>query len=143
MNTRLGVTVLLAVLLLGYATQSQAQVTTATFYGIVTDPSNATIGGATVSLTNEGTGAITTKTTDEAGEFVFNFLPVGFYTLKIEAPGFKRFESRGLELQAAQNVRSSYSLEVGEITQTVTVTGETPLVRIRWPLNNGKAFLLS
>ena len=62
------VCLLLAVCLLISTGGGQAQVTTATFYGIVTDPN------ARLTLTHEGTGAVTTKTTDTQGEAVFNFL---------------------------------------------------------------------
>src|SRR5207244_4243319 len=54
-----------------------AQVTTATFYGIVTDSSSAAVPGATVALTHEDTATVTRKTTDSAGEFVFDFLRAG------------------------------------------------------------------
>jgi Carboxypeptidase regulatory-like domain/TonB dependent receptor len=110
------------------AMPGRAQVTTATFYGIVTDSSGAALHNATVTLTHEGAGTVTTKITDDAGEFVFNFLPVGLYTLKIEHQGFKTFEHTRIELRAAQNVRQSFALEVGEVTETVKITGESPLV---------------
>src|SRR5215831_1756516 len=70
---------------------SRAQVTTATFYGIATDPSGAVIPNASVTLIQEETGTSSTKVTDTSGEFVFDFLHVGAYTLKIEAPGFKTY----------------------------------------------------
>lgn len=105
-----------------------AQVTTANYYGIVTDPTGALIPGATVTLTHEGTGASTTRTADAGGEFVFDFLRVGFYTLRIEAPGFKVYQSSGIELAAAQNVRRTFALELGEVTETVQVEGSAPLV---------------
>jgi hypothetical protein len=105
-----------------------AQVTTATFYGVLTDPSGASVPGATVALTHQGTGATTTKTSDSVGEFQFDFLRVGVYTLRIEARGFKRFESSGIELAAAQNVRRSFVLELGALTETVNVEGAAPLV---------------
>ena len=69
-----------------------SQVTTATFYGIVTDSSGAAIVGAPVTLTNQGTNATLTSTTDGAGEFAFNFVPVGIYDLRIQA---KRIEHAG------------------------------------------------
>ena len=72
MQRRFYVCLLLAVCLL--ISTGQAQVTTATFYGIVTDPTGAAIPNARVTLTHEGTGAVTTKTTDTQGEAVFNFL---------------------------------------------------------------------
>ncbi|MGH9660859.1 MAG: carboxypeptidase-like regulatory domain-containing protein, partial [Bryobacteraceae bacterium] len=73
-----------------------AQVTTATFYGIVTDPTGAVVPGANVTLTHEGTSAAAARTADAAGEFVFDFLRVGSYTLRIEARGFKKYESKGI-----------------------------------------------
>jgi len=126
-RTMLGSACLLAGVALT-ATPATAQVTTATFYGIVTDASNAALPGATVTMRHDATGAVTTKTTDGSGEFVFGFVPVGVYTLKIELSGFKTFESRGLELSAGQNVRRTYVLELGRLQETVTVSGESPLV---------------
>ena len=111
--------------LLVFACQGWSQVTTARFYGIVTDPSGAVVTGATVILTNQDTGAATAKVTDGAGEFMFDFLRVGLYTLTIEAGGFKKFQSRGIELGAAQSVRQSFALEIGSATETVNVTAET------------------
>ena len=105
-----------------------AQVTTATFYGTLTDPSGAAIPSAAVSLVHQGTGAIISKTTDSAGEFQFDFLRVGVYTLRVEAQGFKRFESSGIELAAAQNVRRAFVLELGSVTETVNVQASAPLV---------------
>src|SRR5262245_28903285 len=127
MRLRLVVTLLTAAGMF-WATPSWAQVTTATFYGIVTDSSGAVLSNVAVTLTHEGSWTVITKVTDETGEFVFNFLPVGFYTLKIELQGFKTFESSRIELRAAQNIRQSFTLEVGKVTETVKVTGEGPLV---------------
>src|SRR5262245_46245266 len=100
-------------LLLSVALTSSAQVTTATFYGVVGDTSQAVLPGATVTMTHLGTGAANSKVTDEKGEFAFTFLPAGNYTLKIELPGFKTLLSSDFELGAAQNVRRIFNLEVG------------------------------
>jgi outer membrane receptor protein involved in Fe transport len=105
-----------------------AQRTTATFAGIVTDQTNAVLPGAEVSLVNEGTSATLQQLTSETGEFVFDFIPPGTYTFKILMPGFKSYESRAIPLGAAQNVRRTYTLEVGAVTDSVTVTGQAPLV---------------
>src|SRR5262245_64916245 len=106
------VAVLLVMFLVNSTISGRAQVTTATFYGIVTDPSGALVPGVAVTLTHEGTAAANTTIADERGEFAFDFLRVGSYTLRIEAPGFKRFESRGIELAAGQTVRQKFVLEV-------------------------------
>jgi Carboxypeptidase regulatory-like domain/TonB dependent receptor-like, beta-barrel len=116
------------VLMLALAGVVHAQVTTATFYGIVNDPSGAVVPGAEVTLTNENTSATLKSITDVQGEFVFNFVPAGRYTLKIALAGFKSLESKNMELGAAQNVRQTFTLQVGEVTESVTVSGESPLV---------------
>src|SRR5258708_36423754 len=82
---------------------AEAQVTTATFYGIVTDTSGAAIPAATVTLTHEGTATITAKTADSAGEVVFDFLRTGAHTLRNETQGVKRHGSKQNQLEAAQN----------------------------------------
>src|SRR5262245_19077061 len=105
-----------------------AQVTTAKFYGIVTDSSGARLPGANLTLIHEGTGTTLTGTTDELGEFAFDFLRVGSYTLHIEGAGFKKYESKGIELAAGQSVRQTFALEVGTLAETVTVEGAATLV---------------
>src|SRR5262245_6671070 len=71
-----------------------AQVTTAKFYGIVTDSSGALVPGASLTMIHESTGTMLTGTTNEVGEFAFDFLRVGSYTLRIEVAGFKKYESK-------------------------------------------------
>ena len=110
------------------AAPARAQVTTATVYGIVTDASGAALPGATVTMRHEETGRVSTKTTDGSGEFVFGFVLVGRYTLKIELSGFKTYESRDLELSAGQSVRRTHVLELGRVQETVTVSGDSMLV---------------
>jgi hypothetical protein len=118
---------LLAALLMP-AWPAAAQVTTATFYGVVADESGAALPGASVTMRHEATGAVSTKVTDASGEFVFGFVPIGLYTLKIELSGFKTYESPGLELSAGQNVRRTYVLTLGQLEETVTVSGDIVLL---------------
>jgi len=103
------------------AATGRAQITTATFYGTVTDLTGAVIPGATATLTHVDTGASGVKTTNATGVFVFDFMRVGAYTLRIEAPGFKAYEGAGIELTAGQQVRQTFVLEVGAMSDTVTV----------------------
>ncbi len=109
-------------------TQASAQVTTATFYGMVTDSTGAVIPGATVTFLHQETGNAQRKTAAANGEFAFDFLRVGAYTIRIEAQGFKAFSSSGIELTAAQNVRRTFTLELGAVSETVTVESRAPLV---------------
>src|SRR5262245_35699089 len=105
-------TTIFCMVLLVAASQGAAQVTTATFYGSVTDASEAVLPGVSITMTHEGTGIATSKVSDERGEFAFTFLQSGTYSLKLELPGFKTYLSSGFELGAAQNVRRKFVLEV-------------------------------
>jgi len=122
------VVALVAFCLLGPTAIGRAQVTTATLYGIVTDQSGAFLPRAEVTLTHKGTAAVRQTLTDEKGEFVLTTLPVGVYTLKIAVAGFKTYVKDGIELAASQNVRQTFALEVGGVTESVTVQGKAPLV---------------
>ncbi|MBM3793455.1 MAG: TonB-dependent receptor [Acidobacteria bacterium] len=106
----------------------EAQVTTATLYGIVTDPTGAVIAGAEATLTNEGTQGMLKQATSESGEFAFNFVPAGVYTLRIQANGFKVSSSKSIQLSAAENLRRTFPLEVGTVTESVEVSSSLALV---------------
>jgi hypothetical protein len=116
------------VLLLLVHTSAHAQVTTATLVGLVRDASSAVIPGATVVATHEGTGVAREGITDANGEFVFSALPSGPYAVRVELTGFKTLQNRGMQLGAGQTVRQTFVLEVGALTETVTVAGEAPLI---------------
>ena len=120
--------VLSVLLILAVGNPSLAQRTTATFGGTVEDQSHAVLPGVQINLINEGTSATLEQLSNERGEFFFDFVPVGIYTLKLNMPGFKNLESRGNSLGAAQSVRRTYTMEVGGLTDEVTVTGEAAQV---------------
>jgi hypothetical protein len=105
-----------------------AQVTTATIYGVVRDATGGALPGATVSLVHQGTGFTREVIADASGEFAVTALPSGRYTLKIELPGFKTFENAGLELGAGQTVRQTFPLEVGALSEVITVSESVPLI---------------
>lgn len=106
----------------------RAQVTTATLYGIVTDPTGAVISGAEATLTNEATQGTLRQTADASGEFAFNFVPVGSYTLRVQANGFKVSINKGIPLSAAENLRRTFALEVGTVSESVEVTSQAALL---------------
>jgi hypothetical protein len=116
-------------LLLFSSSYVDAQVTTATLVGLVRDNSAAVIPGASVLATHEGTGVSREGVTDANGEFVLSALPSGPYTVRIELTGFKTISQRAVQLGAGQTVRQTFTLEVGAMSETVTVTGEAPLVQ--------------
>jgi outer membrane receptor protein involved in Fe transport len=105
-----------------------AQVTTSTFLGTVTDPSGAVIVGATLTLTNQGTAAAISKVSGPDGSFEFDFLRAGTYRLKIAAPGFKSLQTGDLDMLAGASIRRAFTLDLGAVSETVSVEGSTPLV---------------
>jgi outer membrane receptor protein involved in Fe transport len=105
-----------------------AQVTTGSFYGSVTDTTGGVVPAAAVTLTHNDTGASVAAVTDAAGEFGFEFLRVGSYTLRIEKPGFKKFEGKNFALTAGQVIREQFTLDVGAVNETVSVEAVAPLV---------------
>jgi outer membrane receptor protein involved in Fe transport len=105
-----------------------AQVTTATFYGSVSDQSGAAVPRANVMLTNRSTGVEVTKATADDGTFTFDFLQVGTYQLRIEQAGFKTVQTNDIDLSAGQSVRRAFQLELGALNETVSVDAVAPLV---------------
>jgi hypothetical protein len=104
------------------------QVTTATIYGNVIDPSGSAIPSASVTLSNEQTSATASTLTNSPGDFTFTFLPVGKYSLSIQAQGFKAERGTGLDLVEGQTIRLTFALELGAVTDSVTVNAAAPIV---------------
>src|SRR5215813_5577934 len=91
----------LAIVFLSIAVSAFGQAArTATLVGNVTDPGAAIVVGAKVMVMNTETSVVSTGTSNHEGAYYIPFLPVGKYQLTIEAPGFKKFVQRGIELQA-------------------------------------------
>src|SRR2546425_13054794 len=103
-----------------------AQVT-ATISGKVEDASGAAVGGAIVAVKNVETGATRTVMTDEMGNYRALSLPVGSHDVRAEKPGFRAAVRTGINLAVGQEAVVNLKLEVGELTQEVTVSSETPL----------------
>jgi hypothetical protein len=96
--------------------------------GIVTDQSGGVVAGATVTITDVQRGAKRSTSTDASGQYVAPELPPGVYTVRVEAKGFKTVERPNIQLEVAKDVNVDVSLEPGEVTQTVTVTEQVPLL---------------
>src|SRR5262245_7021980 len=90
---------LVVVMLAVTATTTLAQTSTSRTTGRVVDSKQASIPGATVTITNEATGVSQTQTTTEAGVYAFEALPVGDYTVAVEQNGFKKFQKTGNHLE--------------------------------------------
>ncbi len=122
----MGLVVALCLLPIGLA----AQAVTGTILGTVTDTSGAAVPGATVTLTNQGTGLTRSMVTDQAGEFTAPSLPTGKYKIVAELPGFKTATLSDIELTVDTKVRVNARLEVGTVAETVTVAAASPLVQV-------------
>ncbi len=106
------------------------QVSTGTITVEVQDVSGAFAPGATITLTHAATGQTRQGQSNERGEFIAPFMPVGTYTIVTELTGFKRKSIGGVELRVDQNARINVVLEPGEIREVVQVTEVTPLLEV-------------
>jgi TonB dependent receptor/Carboxypeptidase regulatory-like domain len=106
-----------------------AQVQTGSVTGIVTDTSNAILPGVTVTLSGEKLiGGAQVQATDSSGSYRFDRLPPGTYTVRFELQGFKTVERADIIINAAFIANVSPKLEVGNVSETITVQGESPTV---------------
>lgn len=107
-------------LLLAFRTGT-SQVTTARLEGIVHDPSGAVVQGARASVINTRTQTQMEALVNAQGLFVFLPLQPGAYTLSVEAPGFRKAVVSGLELNVGATVSETIRLELGAVTESLTV----------------------
>ncbi|MDX2179928.1 MAG: carboxypeptidase-like regulatory domain-containing protein [Bryobacteraceae bacterium] len=105
-----------------------AQVNVGSISGTVTDSSGAAVAGATIQLTNDGTGVVLRQTTAASGAYVFVPLQTGSYRLSAEAAGFKKVERPGIVLQVGEKLGLDVKLEVGAVTESVEVRADSPLL---------------
>jgi len=99
-----------------------AQEVRASITGIVTDPSGAPVAGATVTVTNVAQNVSVTAKTNESGSYATPFLAPGAYRMTVEQSGFRRFVRENIVLQALDRARVDVPLEIGALTESVTVT---------------------
>src|SRR3984893_8896042 len=97
-----------------------------TIQGGIFDQTGGAIAGATVSVIDTARGVTRSLTTDAAGEYVAPSLLPGTYTVRAESKGFRTTEHSGVLLEVGQTIRVDLTVQPGEQTQTVTVTGEIP-----------------
>ena len=106
-----------------------AQTTAGSIVGTVTDPSGGVIGGANITVTNMDTGIATKAATDASGNYVVTPLPIGRYSVAVEAAGFKKSVRPDITLNVQDRIRVDAALEVGAVTDTVEVTTAAPLLQ--------------
>ena len=103
-----------------------AQTTTADVLGTVSDATGAPLAGATVQLLNEETREVSTRQSNEAGDYIFNLVQPGRYSLSISGQGFKKFAVAPFNLSAGDRAQQNAHLQVGSTAETVEVTGVSP-----------------
>jgi hypothetical protein len=116
------------VLLCAAAIAASAQLSTASMFGTVTDPTGAAIPKATVTLTQTDTGFTRTVVTNDDGSYRADFLPVGPYKMSVTAPGFKKMDREGIVLTVTEDAHLDLAMTAGGATETVDVTADVPLV---------------
>jgi hypothetical protein len=112
---------LLTGVLIIFTATSSAQTYTATLTGTVTDQNGASVPNVKVVAVNQGTQLEYEAPTSDSGIYTIPFLPVGTYVVSLEAAGFKKLVSNPIRLEVNQIARVNLQLEIGEITQQVTV----------------------
>jgi hypothetical protein len=106
----------------------RAQITSTTMLGTVTDVSGAVVANARVTATNTGTGLSRSVQTNDQGQYRLEVLPTGEYRVEVTAQGFKTFVRSGVVLTINVDSRVDASMQVGGVSETVTVTGDAPLI---------------
>ena len=109
---------------------ANAQLSTATMFGTITDTTGAVVANATITLVQTDTNFTRTGTTKADGSFHEEFLPIGPYKITVAAPGFKTLERSGVVLAVMQDAELKLQLEVGTAVETVNVTADVPLVNL-------------
>ena len=129
MSRKLLVAALFAIFLIGPAiTAADAQVTSAAVVGTITDNTGAALPGATVTVRNVDTGFVRSVPTNESGAYRLDFLPTGTYVVEISLSGFKTERRSNIVLNVNDTARIDAGLEVGGVTEAVTVEGRSGFV---------------
>ena len=107
---------------------AQSQAINGTIEGTVSDNSGGVLPGVSVTVTNTDTGSQRTTVTNETGLYRAPLLPLGTYSVVAELQGFKKFERSGVTLSAGQTAVINVTLGVGQVSETVSVVADSPIV---------------
>lgn len=132
MLKKLGVKAVLALMGIGIFVGVNAQTATVgNLSGTVRDPSGAAVPKAEVEIKEENTGATRTATANDDGYYVFSSLPAGQYTVSTAPQGFKRTVANGVDVHVGENRVLNLDLQVGQVSETVTITSDAAPVETR------------
>lgn len=110
------------------AGQGWSQEARGTILGRLTDSTGAVIPAVSVKITNVATGVTTPAETNAQGNYLAPYLIPGTYRVAAEKTGFKSFLREGIELRVNDRLEVNITLELGAVSETVTVTAETPML---------------
>src|ERR1035438_3396826 len=108
---------------------SSAYGQTAQLSGVVRDPSQAVVAGASMTVRNDETQVERVTLTNNEGVYDVPFLAPGTYTVTVQAPGFRTVERTGVKLDVAQTARLDFALELTTLGESVSVTAGAPLLQ--------------
>lgn len=101
---------------------------TGSIEGRISDASGAVLPGVEVTVTNDATGLVRTFLSNETGRYNFPVLPPGAYSVQTSFPGFRTEIRNGVNVQVDRNARIDFELQVGQITESIEVTADAPLI---------------
>ena len=132
MSLKTRILIFASLILINGAQYARAQqVAVAEVDGTVTDASGAPVSGAKVNMIETDTDRPHETTTDSSGRYQLPNLPVGNYRLEVSFAGFKTYRQTGIVLQVANTVTQNVKLEVGDVTQSIEVTGNAAMVETK------------
>jgi hypothetical protein len=101
---------------------------TATLQGSVTDPKGDVVPNATITVRNEATSVERTAQSDSDGNYSIASLPVGTYTIEVQAQGFKRDLAQHFAIEVGRTIQRNFQLQVGDVSENITVTADAPVI---------------
>jgi hypothetical protein len=131
MLKKLGINAVLLLVMGLFAGVNGQTATFGSLSGTVRDPSGAAVPKADVEVKEEGTGAVRTAHANDNGYYLFTSLPAGQYTVSTAPQGFKRTVATGVEVHVAENKTLNLDVQVGQVSETVTVTSDAAPVETR------------
>ncbi len=121
----------LIALLIVSAISAYGQTTAGEIAGAVSDPTGAAVPGVAITFINENTGEERAVESGPTGEYLATQMQVGTYRAEVRAEGFRAVERPGISLSTLQSLRVDFVLELGQVTETVTITSQAPQVDTR------------
>ncbi|MEK7408710.1 MAG: TonB-dependent receptor [Acidobacteriota bacterium] len=119
---------MVGLLMVACASPALAQESRGTIIGRVSDPSGAMAAGARIQAVNVATNAGAASVTNDQGNYEIPYLLPGTYRISVELAGFKKAVRDGIELRVNDRMTLDFALEIGDVAESVVVTGETPLL---------------